>query len=623
MKLSKRQIELLLRLIESQESLTAQELATVFQVSVRTIKYDLDDIRLWGKEKNIELQAQRNKGFWLELTKAQRHALKTELLEVEQFDVYYNQESRISYLMMLFLMTNELTTMSDLARELEVSINTIVSDLLQVDEVLEAFDVTLVRQSGQGLLLVGDEEKLRSLMEYCLYEELTEYDIYKIMNQLLEIQEKKEYQESMISISKYQEFYRIYKQVLQLMAENVNPIINEEFNYAELLSFSFRLAISVFRLKINCSLSSLQLLTNLDERIKKREIPFLLIQRAFESSELPLLQKEYDYISSKLGQGILQEDILQLTIRMIQGVSESFALPFEKDPQLLTNLFAHLSLRLGKKHLFMNEYNPFVEEILTNHQSLFKSIRQVATKELKTLPFLLTDSFISYLTLHFLVSIERQKKESVRVIYVCSTGLGVTKLLQQKVEEEVQNVEIVKFASVLNAMELIEKEQPDLVISIFPIDGVDCPVLKVHPIPTKEDITLIKQTVDGLLVSGATAQHRPRKLQMKQILDETMEDFSRELIVTSFTVYERLVRIFGDRLNQEYKDAFLLHVFLMVHRITFDTQYQLEGNVDSQILIGNEERLLEVEQLFSENDLSVNKAELTALFQYLVNEVTL
>lgn len=57
----------------------------------------------------------------------------------------------------------------------------------------------------------------------------------------------------------------------------------------------------------------------------------------------------------------------------------------------------------------------------------------------------------------------------------------------------------------------------------------------------------------------------------------------------------------------------------MVHRIMFKHQYQLEGNVNPDILSLNQTLFKQAEQLFSENDLAVNEAELTALFNYVDN----
>ncbi|WP_438501722.1 hypothetical protein, partial [Acinetobacter baumannii] len=84
----------------------------------------------------------------------------------------------------------------------------------------------------------------------------------------------------------------------------------------------------------------------------------------------------------------------------------------------------------------------------------------------------------------------------------CSTGLGATSLIKQKINEELNNITIVAFASVLNAQEMIATKDPDLVISIFPINGIDRPFIKVHPLPTEQDLKKIQQIIKKILASS-------------------------------------------------------------------------------------------------------------------------
>lgn len=612
MQLSKREIQLLLKLIDQDKSITIKELANSFDVSIRTVKYDLDNIREWLKRKHIDLFSQRNKGIWFELNNVQKITLKNELLEVERFEIYADQDARTQRIILELLMTEEYLTISYLADRLDVSKNTIVYDLEKVDIFLKRFQVVLERRSGQGLLLVGQEKDCRLLMEYLIQIELTEYDIYKIMNQLLNPLEEEE----AFSIGKGTEFQGIYRNVVQSLSQILNPVLLNQFNYAELLSISLRAAIAVCRLTLNHAIASFKLLKYKEELLKIGDIPFLLMQSVFKQYDLPLLEDEYTFISSNLMETNDQQDILQLTMELIREVSQKLGVPFDKDHQLLTNLFAHLSLRLGKTHLFVNEYNPFVEDIRKTHNELFLAISYACQQEDLVLNHLINDSFIAYITLHFLVSFEKQKREVVQVVYVCSTGLGVTNLIQQRIQEEIPNVEIVGFASVLNAEEMIRKKKPNLVISIFPIEGIHCPVIKVNAIPSKEDISTIQTTVQYLLAKegGHISYHNAFRQDRAA---ECSEELSRDTIVKGYIIYEELRNIFGRELKIEYKKSFLLHVLLMVHRIIFQTQYTLEGNVDQEILLKNDQLLIKIEQLFSENELSVNHAELIALLQYV------
>ncbi len=66
-----------------------------------------------------------------------------------------------------------------------------------------------------------------------------------------------------------------------------------------------------------------------------------------------------------------RQDMVQLTKQVIESVSKELNYPFVNDRQLFTNLFAHLSLRFTKKHLFINEYNPFSKKSKENTQRCF------------------------------------------------------------------------------------------------------------------------------------------------------------------------------------------------------------------------------------------------------------
>ncbi|MEQ4551821.1 transcriptional antiterminator, partial [Weissella sp. GP1] len=202
-------------------------------------------------------------------------------------------------------------------------------------------------------------------------------------------------------------------------------------------------------------------------------------------------------------------------------------------------------------------------------------------------------------------------------VYICSTGLGVTSLIKQKINEELNNITIVAFASVLNAQEMIATKDPDLVISIFPINGIDRPFIKVHPLPTEQDLKKIQQIIKKILASSNQQERHNLNLRETSINKDTLEDFSKELILKAYTIYERLLVILEAELIQEYREAFLLHVFLMVHRITFDQQYMAEGRQVDQIILDKGTLVGKIEAVFAENNLGINQSEISALFSYI------
>lgn len=618
MQLSKREIQILLRLLDTESSMTTKQLAEIFQVSIRTVKYDLDNIRVWLREQDYDLNSKRSKGIWLELSDVARMELKNELLEVDRFELYPDQELRLNHIILSLLLAEGPLTSHQLASDLMVSANTIHSDLDKIEELVVPYHLILSRQNRQGFSIQGDEGKIRLLMEFITQKGITEYDIFQIMKQLTRSQSTGRYELYVGNNTRFREYYEI---ALSEMAELLDPTLLDQFNYSELLSITVRVAIAVVRMQIGRTIGSYKVLQNQQLLLQKKELPFLLMQRVFGHYELPLLEEEYIYIYSDVFGKADQQDIVKLTRRLIEDVSDEMEEPFKQDQQLFTNLFAHLSLRLTRKHLFINEYNPFVDDIKAKYPQLFASIKKASSHVIEGSALLINDSFIAYIALHFLVSYEKDRQESslVRIVYVCSTGIGVTNLIQQKISEELHGIEIASFASVLNANEVILKKNPDLVISIFPIEGIDRPFVKVNPLPTESDIELIREEVKKL--NTQQKKTLPRLIPREQSGErQGVEEESRDVIVKAYIVYEELLRSLGTKLNQTYQEAFLLHVLLMVHRITFDSQYQNEGNIDTETLMAHQEIVCRIESVFAQNELVVNRAEITALLQYIQEE---
>lgn len=618
--LSKREIKILLLLLDLEDSVTTKNLSETFQVSVRTIKYDLENIREWFKDQNVELKTRRNKGIWLDIPDSERLTLKNEVLEVERFETYPDQELRVNQIIFRLLLVNTPLTSQIIADGLQVSRNTIISDLDKVEALIVTYGLQLNRQSRLGFSIIGEESKIRLLMEYITQKEITEYDIYQIMSQFVQSDEKKKVREVSIGINTI--FQKIYQVALKEMTNLIDHSLLNQFNYAEILSITLRVAIATSRMQLHHTVGGYKILSNQNVLEQKEELPFLLMQKVFSHYELPILADEYLYIYSDVFVANNQQDIVQLTEKLIKDVSANINFPFYRDRQLFTNLFAHLSLRLTKKHLFINEYNPFVDDIKAKYPELFIAIQEASQNDIGGSALLINDSFIAYIALHFLVAYEKNLHgiNVVRIVYVCSTGLGVTSLIEQKILEEVSNVEIAGFASVLNATEAIEEKNPDLVLSIFPVETINRPFIKVNPLPTKSDIQAIQDEVNKILADARSGKV-PRLIPRRQVKEKQgIEVESRDLLVKAYIVYEELLKVFENKLNLAYKEAFLLHVMLMVHRITFEGQYENKGNIVKETLLSQQTLVENIENIFAKNDLMVNQAEITALLNYIRRE---
>lgn len=604
MQLSERQIKIVNNLLSSSEPLTTRELSEKFKVSVRTIKYDLSGIKPWINDSQEILISKRNKGFWLDANQDKRMELKKKLLNRDKFNYFPQPMQRAKQIIVLFGLTDGFMTTQQLENKLGVSKTTVLSDLNNAELELAKFNITLVRKNYYGYTISGSEANIRSALEEIVQHIINSYDLTTVMN--LFVNDDLRPQLGIAS-----ELETIYQQLFQtIQTLNKNPRLQLDYN--DILTIVIRLGISVARLSINQPINSYRELVITDA--DKGQVPYRLFDQTFSYYDFPLLQDEYTYVISGTNPSFKDKNIANLTEKIMAFVSESTHHPYQDDNQLRTNLFSHLMMKLTSEYKFTNEYNPFVDEIKQKYPILFSAIYEVTKQEISTNPAVVNESFVAFIVLHFLVSLEKyvENNRNVRIVYVCSTGLGVTNLIQQKIEAALTGVEIAGFASFINAKAEVARLKPDLVISIFPLKLADVPVIEVHPLPSNEDIALIKKKITDLKLASVDLLTPSKNLQLADESKQA-EEISRDLMIKAFTVYEEVKKIVGKQINDKYRDAFMLHVLMSVHRIYYNQQYnQKLSNVPDKAQLMNAIKLA-----YAHNNLMINDSELVAIIEYL------
>ena len=605
MQLTKREIDTTIELLSSRASKTAVELAALNKISPRTLKSDIANIRRWLKSEQVLLVSKPGLGYFVEGDDVTCKKLLSQLLGTERLCAPIDAEMRKKQMMIQLLLFEKPISSTSFSDEYGVVKNTIIFDLQQIKALFTANEIQLVA-NHLGFRVKGEERKRRLLLEKLIQENFTDYDLFMMMSKLnhLEKEEVINYFESILP----QAFSVYYESILKLIATRLSEQMSHNTPYFELFTLALRLTISLVRLIEDCSIGNGKVLdvTNCSGLTVSL---FCEIGKIYHQ---PLLQAEYDYVYSDLSFSNTSINVLDLTSRMIAFVTEAAQIPFNEDSILFQNLAAHLTLSLERTHHYINGYNPFLKEIKENERLLFTRVRQFVGRELN-LDIARDDSFISYITLHFMTSKERvgNGERKIRVVYVCATGLGVTSFLQQKINGMISEIEIVGFASVLNYPRIVTQTEPDLIISAFPVDSQDIPVLQVKPLTSEKDIQLIQKTVTSLLAQGKGHFPIIKSTSVPQAV--SAQDINQETIVKGFMVYEALKQSFQDRLRSEFSEGFLLHILLTVHRIMFDAQYEETATVavSNQVLD-------DIEVIFSQHDLPINDYEIRAITEYFI-----
>jgi len=607
--LTDREIKIIYLLLNRNEPITVQKLSEIYGVSIRTIKYDLKDLKEWFKDDDGVFQTKPHIGVWLLDNDEIRESVRKRLLGQTGFEYYPAPKKRILQIVFLLSLTDQAVTLQQLENKLNVSESTMLNDLDKIRDSLQSFNINLSHKDFYGYILTGSEYSIRSFMESSIQNVISNFDVYSVIH-LLQLNSD---EVTGLLLGLNNEFEYIFKRVLIHASKLINSN-NPDLDYNDILTISCRLAIVIARLSINKPINSYQEVDLHD--IKPDTFDFELFKRMFDEYDFPIYQDEYQYVING-GQSIPKDDNLAtLTEKIISAVGVQVDQPFDEDKQLFDSLLSHLMSKLNGKYQFTNEYNPFVKDIKANYPGLFDALYKVCIIEVSTNPAIVNDSFVSFLALHFMVSEQRihKNQRKVRVVYVCSTGLGVTNLIQQKIEASVPNVEIAGFTSLIAAKKQISKIQPDLVISIFNLDELNAPLIQVSPLPTSHDIEKIKAKVAEILKINPSRmnQQSAQALSINVDSNVSLKDFSRDLIMSMFTVYEDIYGLLKDQISDEYKDAFMLHIFMTIHRIKFNEEYQDETVVSTS----DSEIRNKIKEIFNRYQLNINESEISAILEY-------
>lgn len=611
--LTAREFQLTNKLLNTKAPVRIKDLSVEFGVSTRTIKYDLENVRRWFKVQGKTVNSQTSKGIWVHCGDHERTELRRILTQFERSKIYPDQSVRVKRIILSLLLTNDYKTAAELSEVLEVSRNTILSDLNQVEEFLKSWSIDLERKQRTGYRLNGIELQLRLMLEHIIYNNLDDYEIYKLTTRIT----KKE-REVKIGFMLDDQLRNVYEVVEHYMSELYTPSLAQLVRLSDLLRLLLRITFSVTRLNIGHTINSYRVLDASHYEDDPSLFLLSVMEKVYTEMKLPLLEEEYLYISGSLEKEMEQLDMVDITEKIIHYVSQQEGVDYKKDPKLYSNLLSHLSLRLQNGSLYLNEINPIEDEIKRNHACLFQSVQEACRKFVKQHTFITQDSFISLIVLHFLVSYENtfKPKRKVRVLYVCSTGRGVARLIKNRVEKEIPAVDIVSYCSLLEVEEICQVEEVDMIVSVFPVETT-IPVVVVEPLPAKRDIEVIREQVR--LIIGSEDGETNQLLENHELntVSEDSESLSQEIILKGFEVAYALLEAFPIESEKKWKSAFMMHVFLMVHRYYFDKQYDQYLYANYQMLDSDEEMIHTVQRILKEKDLHVHEAEVITLLQYL------
>ncbi|WP_210123280.1 MULTISPECIES: BglG family transcription antiterminator [unclassified Staphylococcus] len=481
--LSTREKEIIEMLIKYHgQYVTIYDIAQHLAVSSRTIHRELKSIEPFLESFNIELERVTKKGLQLSGSPSAIHSLKNELLQQVTIDL--SQEEQKVIILYALIQAKDPIKQYSLAHEIGVSTQTLAKLLDELDGELVQYQLTLQKKRGEGIHLYGAESKKRELLSQLMVNNLNSTSVYSVIENHFVYQSINQTQLPMVDLDKIFQVERILMDHLGQL-----PYSLTESSY---LTLTVHIVLSIDRMLK-------------DEYVALNDDIYNHVKDTFEHQVASALALHLEHI---YGVQFNQAEITFITIHLrgakrkettevfknnkddqriknlIQMVSEISQQTFKDWRTLSEGLKLHIIPAINRLNANIETHNPLTEMIKHKYPRLFESVHQGL---IKTWPnFQFPESEIAFIVLHFGGAIQKQATSFYKVLVVCSSGIGTSRLLATRLQQTFSEIQQTTQASVgdLNSIDI---QQYDAIISTVNLD-ISLPYLTVNPLLLDADI---------------------------------------------------------------------------------------------------------------------------------------
>lgn len=502
--ISKREKRILELLLEQKNGIPLDLLTDLLHVSNRTIYRELSSLENELAKRQIKLIRGLDKNYRLAGNLNVLQELKENL---EDSSKELSAQQRQSLLVIQLLQSEEELKMEALAVDLQVSVGTIQSDLQAIEEIFKGYKIGIQRKKAKGIKAVAEESNCRLIVSGLISSEINEYDFAQLLESFSKSNKKKEviYNGNLfLRLLDEQILSRVYQVLKAFDQDYFKHVTDTQFQKLIIV-----LTFSIMRIKQGHSLDSS---TNLTEEVMESSLSLDIAKSIFysiqEQESIEINRTEICFLALQL-QGLnvhirreffsegYDTDLSFKVSELIRNVSYQMDWDFYQDESLYNDLLAHISAAVKRA---MAPMPGDVTALLNRVQSQYYKLNQVVEKNLKTI---FTDiEFLSneviYVVLHFASTYEKLiDKQIISVLVICSSGVGMAKILQNRLQKNIPEINKIEIARIsqLNQLNL---EEYDLILSTIFLQGFESEYKVVTPLLMNDEIKSIHLSVKQL-----------------------------------------------------------------------------------------------------------------------------
>lgn len=461
-KLEKSQKEFLMLLLENENPQSIQLIQDQLDISRRTVYYIVNKINDVFYDLRMEpINNKRGQGYYL--TSNQKKVVDS-ILHSDGTLQNLSPDERVHYLICWMMYPKANIHIENIMELFDISRNSVFNDLKDLKSEIEKYDVFLYFDIKNGYMINGQVFSKRALLLYYLKILLKKIHYKSI--EFLDVSEVETFYSRLQQISlKMHNEYDDYNLLAIACLLNIVHYVDEKFDF------------SILELRDLEKTEELHMIDKYFQDLNVHERLYLTIH----------------LLGSKAGSVIRLDDsqrdiqLFELALHLVDLFERQTSCDISEKNELVNSLYMHFKLSMYYYQLSIQISNTLLEDVKENYGNLYQMIKNLCESMDDEFPFILTDSEISYITMHFgghLKQVQGKFYALIRVLIVCPSGISTSTLLKREVEDLYANVTVIAATAAENIAQY--KENIDFIVSTIDLD-TDIPWIKVNAILTKDD----------------------------------------------------------------------------------------------------------------------------------------
>lgn len=496
MELNKNCMNVLKYLNEKKDYVQIQELADIYKISNRAIRYRIDKIEKFLVKNGFDyLVREYKKGVKLVRSAKLDEFLNKFIGEYTPYKYVYSAEERFSYIILRLLQSNIPIKISNFEDKLCVSKNTILRELDDIQIWLQKRNLKLIRKQRIGVKINGSEIDKRSALNDILSKTVSTEDLVEYVSKKIIRSKINNLQFDML-------FSDIDIDFIDNLIKKAETDLHREFSDQSYGGLLTHLAIMIKRVKLNKEIYLPKFNGESIKNTKEYEVAGIMMKKIEERYSIIIPECEKSYISIHLlGAKILKNDtensdnyknsdLYNVVDKITREIEIMYRIDFhEERKNIINDLILHLRPSLYRIKYGSKLINPLFEEIKLKYSELFQNVK-IACKYLEEyLGVDISEHEISYIVIHYAVALRKyaqKNNKKTKVLIVCGTGIGTSKMLSSYICENFE-VEVVGTMASRNILKNKNLKYDYIVSTIDVADLKEEEYIKVSPLMNEND----------------------------------------------------------------------------------------------------------------------------------------